>query len=207
MFLLTRFTALSLGISVLAFVGSSPFWLKLLTRYFYSSGMHFFIKESRSDAEPIEPGAIVPYERIENLGITIMNSSNKHIEYSIIIHSGLWIDVEEQSETLFEPMEVEDNSSFSSVATPEGTSFSFVATGGILPPTHENIPGHSRVASSFPFTRPDSYDMPPSQYPFRIAIIPKVPLSEFGFPDFFGEAQLKPIIRDYIVENEYRTPP
>ena len=125
------------------------------------------------------------------------------MKYSIIIHSGLWIDIEEQRATLFDELEIENNSPFSAIEVPNGTTSSIVATNGLLSPTYEEMPGYSSVGSPFPFSFSDGIDAPRSRHPFRVAIVPEVPLSEFGFPDFFGSAQLKPIIHNYTIVDKH----
>ncbi|WP_154019125.1 hypothetical protein [Halococcus agarilyticus] len=191
---------LSLVLSLAALTGTSPFWMKLLLKHVYNPEMRFHIYNeniandtSTSAGENIiRPGDSILYSDLPNLGIRVRKSLDEWLKYTLVIYCGEWISIDNSQFSVFQELQVNETDFFSSVSRPDDTNSTIIGRDGSLTSINS-------LATNLPIETSNSQSMLQSPSPLRIAIVPKIPLSEFGLPEFFGEAKLKPLVYDYEV--------
>jgi len=186
--------ALSLLLSISAFIGTSPFWIKLLLPHIYSANITFHLYDERiaDDLESgiIRPGSSINYHNLPELSMRIRRGGDRWVKFSIVVYSRAVIGVDESVRT--GPVEFEDDMPFSAVSRLDDPSDAVIGRGVRLKSKYN-------YALTLPIAEGDSPGVVGTSVPLRVAVVPTIPLSEFGLPKFFGEAQLKPVIHDYDV--------
>jgi hypothetical protein len=200
MILTTLLSILSLFIGILALIGTSPFWLKLVVRYIYPSKMSIELSKMHPEFETVEPGETIDYSNVSNLRLGITNGRKKRLKYGIAIYSYHRMNLDRSLSDMFGDMDTEDKTPFSAVNKPKNTRYQILARNGYV----EEL---SSGSYDLPLSTPEESYGPESRTKFGIAIIPEISLNtlslgHYSLPDFFGNAKLKPVVNEYSIERK-----
>ncbi len=182
-------STISLIISLVALIASLPHFSKFLVYHFYKPKLEVFFPPS--DKDKIEWSEIV--ERTEiNWSELATKERGKINPLNIRIKDKRALSIEIEF-IIDKPWKLKHN--MEKYFAKKGLGGGYPLQGGFWYRTISfHLAGYSSMSLAFPF------EPQPEECSLEIIIYPKVHLSEFGFPRYFGDVDLKPIKKVFKIK-------
>ncbi len=167
-------------ISSLALIAGLPSLTKLLVYLFYDPDLEIFFPPPDVDKNKIYWSEITPKSegnREVEKPLNIRSKNQRTLSYQIEFKSDKALDLQRLERKLYK------------VSLIGGGGFSFRRHNS------RRLPKKTTGALAVPF-QPEN-----EKCKLKIVLHPKIHLSEFGFPKYFGEVDLNPITKSFIIHN------